>query len=160
MWLWLMKILMYLILANGRPILCGISANGATCWPNLHQSQVTNGSIWRPNFDICTKERNLALHVVPSGDQFFNQQDINSSYDLKTMGPLCPWQCFFYFYRIFIEYQNVILATILGESVRIKISLWNINFKPGWKGGHFRLLLGLRWTHYGKNKEVWWGGVR
>ena len=50
----------------------------------------------------------------------------------------------FYFYRIFIEYQNVILATILGESVRIKISLWNINFKPGWKGGHFRLLLGLR----------------
>ena len=71
-----------------------------------------------------------------------------------------PGNVFFYFYRIFIEYQNVILATILGESVRIKISLWNINFKPGWKGGHFRLLLGLRWTHYGRNKEVWWGGVR
>ena len=153
MWLWLMKILMYLILANGRPILCG---NGATCWPNLHQSQVTNGSIWRPNFDICTKERNLALHVVPSGDQFFNQQDINSSYGLKTMGPLCPWQCFFYFYRIFIEYQNVILATILGELVRMKFSLWNINCPPGWKGGGevWLLLEGPNWE---RNIEIWWG---
>ena len=40
-----------------------------------------------------------------------------------------------FFFAIFIEYQNVILATILGELVRMKFSLWNINCPPGWKGG-------------------------
>ena len=42
-----------------------------------------------------------------------------------------------FIFTIFIEYQNVILATILGELVRIKISRWNINFPLTGKGEHY-----------------------
>ena len=42
-----------------------------------------------------------------------------------------------FIFTIFIEYQNVILATILGELVRIKLSRWNINFPLAGKGGHY-----------------------
>ena len=42
-----------------------------------------------------------------------------------------------FIFTIFIEYQNVILATILGELVRIKLSRWNIDFPFGEKGEHY-----------------------
>ena len=42
-----------------------------------------------------------------------------------------------FIFTIFIEYQNVILATILGELVRIKLSRWNINFPLAGKGEHY-----------------------
>ena len=42
-----------------------------------------------------------------------------------------------FIFTIFIEYQNVILATILGELVRIKLSRWNINFPLTEKGEHY-----------------------
>ena len=42
-----------------------------------------------------------------------------------------------FIFTIFIEYQNVILATILGELVRIKLSRWNINFSLTGKGEHY-----------------------
>ena len=42
-----------------------------------------------------------------------------------------------FIFTIFIEYQNVILATILGELVRIKLSWWNINFPLAGKGEHY-----------------------
>ena len=42
-----------------------------------------------------------------------------------------------FIFTIFIEYQNVILATILGELVRIKLSRWNINFPLAGKEEHY-----------------------
>ena len=60
-----------------------------------------------------------------------------------------------FFFTFFIEYQNVILATILGELVRMKFSLLNINCPPGWKGGELWLLLGG--PDWGRNVEVWRG---